>query len=142
MYKNFYIVSKYIDYYRNLYYNKGVKLSKSNMWLVMLSSKNFMELYETLGYILNDEKRDKFIKKVRRLCMEDFNIGEWEKEKCQELVEYTKISNAREEGIEDGRVDGIKETAKKMLEKNTDINFVSEVTNLSIEEIMKIKESL
>ena len=57
-------------------------------------------------------------------------------------VELTKLSNAKA----DGRIDGIKENsirvAKSMLEKNMDINLIAEISNLSIEEVMKIKESL
>ena len=137
-YLNFYLVSKYIDYYRDLYYNKNINLSKSNMWLVMLSSQNFKELYNTLGYLLNDKDRDKFIRRVKNMCSEYFQLHEWEKEKCQELVEYTKISNAKKEGIKEKEISVI----KNMLENNFDYDTISKITNLSIEEIIKIKKSL
>ena len=82
--------------------------------------------------------------------IENFSVHEWEKEKMDKLVEETKLHYAREEGMADGfelgkvdgRIDGINELVKNMLIKNTDINFISEVSNLSVEQIMKIKESL
>ena len=84
------------------------------------------------------------------MCLDDFSIHEWEKEKMDKYVELTKLSNAREEGKSDGfelgKVDGknegIRETAKNMLSRNLDIKFISDVTNLSVEEIIEIKKSL
>ena len=67
---------KYLEFYRNLYYNKGEKLTESEMWLVMLTSKNYKELYETLGYILNNEDRNKFIRKVIELSNDEYFMGD------------------------------------------------------------------
>ena len=54
------------------------------------------------------------------------------------------IERGIEKGIEQGIEQGIKqnniEIAKKMLQENTDINFISKITGLSYEEIGKIKE--
>ena len=92
--------------------------------------------------IFTKEEQDMFIRKVMDMDFDDFSIHEWEKEKMDKYVELTKLSNAKA----DGRIDGIKENsirvAKSMLEKNMDINLIEEISNLSIEEIMKIKESL
>ncbi len=47
-------------------------------------------------------------------------------------------------GLENGKIEGEKkskiEIAKAMLERNSDIKFISEVTKLSIEEIEKLKK--
>ena len=147
---NKYIVLKNIEYYRNLYYNEDVNLSESELWLVLLSSKSFIELYNITSKIFTKDEQDKFLRSVIDMCLDDFNIHEWEKEKMDKYVELTKLSNAREEGKADGfelgkvdgKNDGIREIAKNMLNKNSDIKFISEVTNLSIEDIIKIKESL
>ncbi|MBW5410645.1 hypothetical protein E6A50_09735, partial [Brachyspira hampsonii] len=52
------------------------------------------------------------------------------------------IKKAKEQGIEQGIEKGIKEnqilTAKNMKNKNMDINLISELTGLSIEEIKKL----
>lgn len=60
-----------------------------------------------------------------------------------ERVHNTLIANAKEEGFEQGIEQGTKqekiEIAKNMLLKGTDIKFISEVTNMSKEEIEELK---
>jgi len=64
----------------------------------------------------------------------------WEED--DKLIRESEKLYARDEGIEKGIELGIEkgkiETAKKMLEKGTDIIFISEVTGLSLEQIEKI----
>ena len=108
------------------------------MWLVMLTSETFEELYELTGYIMNDKMRDKYIRKVINMSKDSFILHEWEKEKLDELVEYEKRKNALEEGIEQNKF----EVVINMLNKKFDINLISEITGLNEEEIIKIKESL
>jgi predicted transposase YdaD len=45
-------------------------------------------------------------------------------------------------GKEEGKIEGKIEITKKMLQKGSDIHFIAEVTELSIEEIEKIKKEL
>ena len=147
---NKYIVLKNIEYYRNLYYNEDANLSESELWLVMLSSKSFIELYNITSKIFTKEEQNRVLRSVIEMSLDDFSIHEWEKEKMDKYVELTKLSNAREEGKADGfelgKVDGknegIRETAKNMLSRNLDIKFISDVTNLRVEEIIEIKKSL
>ena len=53
------------------------------------------------------------------------------------------LSREREEGIEKGKLEGLKEgqisMAKTMKSKNMDINLISEITGLSIKEIRKLR---
>ena len=155
---NKYIVLKNIEYYRNLYYNEDANLSESELWLVMLSSKSFIELYNITSKIFTKEEQNRVLRSVIDMCLDDFSIHEWEKEKMDKYVELTKLSNAREEGKADGfelgkangfelgkadgKNEGIRETAKNMLSRNLDIKFISDVTNLRVEEIIEIKKSL
>ena len=135
--KNNITILKYLEYYRKKFYNDN-KLSHSDMWLVMLTSETFEELYELTGYIMNDKMRDKYIRKVINMSKDSFILHEWEKEKLDELVEYEKRKNALEEGIEQNKF----EVVINMLNKKFDINLISEITGLNEEEIIKIKESL
>ncbi len=48
----------------------------------------------------------------------------------------------RIEGIQEGIQTNKIETAKKMLARNIDINLISEITNLSQEEIEKLKQEI
>ncbi len=45
------------------------------------------------------------------------------------------------EGIKEGRKEGINSTASKMLKKDMEVDLISELTGLSIAEIIKLKES-
>ena len=45
------------------------------------------------------------------------------------------------EGIKEGRKEGINSTASKMLKKDMEVDLISELTGLSIDEIIKLKES-
>ena len=73
--------------------------------------------------------------------MTELEALEWE-----EWERNTIYSDGIKKGIEQGIEQGIKEKTieiiKSMLKKELDINLISEITNRSIEEINKIKESL
>lgn len=58
------------------------------MWLVMLTSRNYEELYATLGYIMNDYNRNKFIRKVIELSSDDFIMSSWDEEMWVDYVIY------------------------------------------------------
>ena len=138
---NKYTILKFLEYYRNLFYN-GVRLSYSEMWLVSFTARNFTELYDLTGYIMNDEKRDKYLRKVIKLSKDNFILHEWQKEKMEALVESERRRNALREGREQGVEQTQVEFVTNMLKKNLDIELISEISKLSEEEIMKIKESL
>ena len=168
---------KYLEYYRDLYYNKGVKLTESEMWLVMLTSTNYKELYETLGYILSNEERNEFIRKVIRLSNDKVFMADWDEELWDEYFEYLdeqekikkeeddKRRKQEQEKLEQEQVKFEQEQVKfekekekfekekilkdrensliiNMINNNLDNETISKITNLSIEEIIKIKNSL
>ena len=139
---NFTLHLKNIEYYRNLYYNKGEKLNKAGMWLVVLSSENYEELYRTVSQILDKKDTDIFMDEVVRMNLEEPILTEWEAKMLDEIEKYDTIKNSKEEGFEEGENSGIQknkiETARKMLEDNLDINVISKYTGLSIEEIKKM----
>ena len=69
-------------------------------------------------------------------------IVDSEKERAQKEGLQEGLQEGRKEGIEKGReegmAEGIKNTARKKKKKNIDINTISEITNLSIDEIEKL----
>lgn len=85
--ENDYVLVKYVEYYRNLFYDKKIKLNNSEIWLVMLDSRNFKELYDTTGYLLNDEKRDKCIRKVIDMCNDEFTF----EKKLEKIINENNI---------------------------------------------------
>lgn len=138
---NKYTILKFLEYYRNLFYN-GVRLSYSEMWLVSFTARNFTELYDLTGYIMNDEKRDKYLRKVIKLSKDNFILHEWQKEKMEALVESERRRNALREGHKQGIEEKQIDVATKMLKENLDIELISKISGLTEEGIMKIKESL
>ena len=53
---NKYTLVRYLEYYRNLYYNENVSLPCDKMWLVSFTSRSFVELYDILEIILTQEE--------------------------------------------------------------------------------------
>ena len=49
------------------------------------------------------------------------------------------FANGEQKGISKGISQERIETAKRMLNKNCDISFIKEITSLSVEEILKLK---
>ena len=109
-------ILKYLEFYYKLYYTKQKKLNEDEIWLAALASKNFTELNEMLSHILSDQDRTNFIEEVIRMNWNGFNIHEWEKEKCDELVrqeseriEKEKRKEAIKKSMKEGRKIGRKE---------------------------------
>ena len=140
--KNRQIILKYLAYYKKMYYNFDIKLSKSELWLVVILSESFTELYDLLGELLSDLKREKFIRKVIEMSKDTFILHEWEKEKMDELTKLAYKEDGLEEGFADGLQKRSQEIAKNMLKENITLDVISKCTGLSLEEIEKIKENL
>ena len=62
-------------------------------------------------------------------------IGLYHYKFIEEEVKQEQLEEATKEGISEG----IELTAKNLLKKNMDINFISEVTGLSLKEIEKLE---
>lgn len=56
--------------------------------------------------------------------------------------EWALKDQGRREGFEEGKLAGYSEIALSMLKKDMDINLISEITKLSIEEINNIKNEM
>ena len=80
------------------------------------------------------------------MSLDDFSIHEWEKEKMDKLVEDAEKEIAYSEGMEAGISQGIEQntnaTIKAMLENKANYEFISKVTNKTIEEIKEIEKSM
>jgi len=84
--------------------------------------------------------------KVMELSSDEKLVGLYNKEELAEAREYGIHLAGIKEGIKEGIEQGIQETKKQvvinMLKDNLDIVLISKYTNLSIEEIYEIKETL
>ena len=104
--------------------------------LSLFSCKSYEEMREKT----NNPEDIEVIKELERLGMSSDFVFDYHHENDEKL---TRISY-RDDGIAEGKVQGRKEEkieiAKNMLQKQIDIKTISECTNLSIEEIDKLKE--
>ena len=142
------------------------KIHIYNIYLPNIRKKDYnsLEEYEKLLLVFNENdnnilnelsKGDKIMKEYiddsRRASEEDEVIGMYDKELHEERLRKSELREANENGIQQGRSEGIKEgiqqgkkekakeAALKLLQKNIDLNIISECTGLSFEELQKLK---
>ena len=150
-------ILRYLDYYRNLYYNYPNECKKDELWLALLTSENFSQLGEILEKLLPDKMRDNFIEEAINMSNDNFVLHDWQREKMAELEKAEEkryyenmlkkgITDGLEQGIEQGIEKGIEQekinNIKSMLENNIEIDLISKVSGKSIEEIKEIEKSL
>lgn len=80
--------------------------------------------------------------------LEDFGLLNYLNSMITDYEWYTYTEYARREGLEEGRAEGmakgmekVREIALKLMQANTDIQFVSDITGLSIEELNNLKQN-
>lgn len=131
----------------DIYYNKVTKEEDVSdrliRWGTLLNTSDTSKLLDIMGDDLMDtNERDEFIKTAKELEEKHRVLSD---DDYLQLTEYY-MAGERLLGIEEGKTQGIEqnkiEIVTNMLNKNLDIKLISEVTNLTEEEIMKIKESL
>ena len=141
-----------IDKLRDIPYNK---LSEEERYIRFLGAKT-REERKMLA------KGDELLMKMDKWCEDYVNdkqtrkiFGQWAKEieeRKEKVDDFAQgVELGREEGIELGREEGVEigiergkeentiEIARNMLAKTSDINFIAEVTGLSLLEIEKLK---
>ena len=82
---------------------------------------------------------------LSNMSEDEYYKGWCTREEDNAFMDYqTGLENGKEEGMKKGIEEGTKSNriivAKKMLEKNININDISEITELSINEIEKLKQ--
>ena len=150
---NFIIYEINVDLLKKLYYNKDIKSINKYKPVIMLTL-NKEELEE---FSLGDERIMEYKDKVNELNSDDDFVTFISREEDQEKTENAlrtiisekneELKNSREElknSKEELKTQKTKlnnvniENARKMKEKNIDLNTISEITGLTIEEIEKL----
>ena len=135
------------------------KIRIINIYLPNINKKEYnkLKLYEKLLLIFNendeellndlsegDEIMEKYVKESKEASEKDEVIGMYNEELHKEKLRLAEIDEFRELGHEEGLKEGTQktkeETAKKMLQEGLDISIISRCTDLSIEEVEKLKE--
>ena len=137
---------RYLDYYKNMYYTKVIEMKEDELWLAAIMAEDFKTLNEILSKFLDSDLREKIVKDMVRMSMDDVILDEYERRTLELIAEIDSKRIEREEAIEEGRTVGIKENTesiiKSMIENNIDFEIISKVTGKTIEEIKEIEESM
>ena len=112
----------------------------------MLKARDFVELKEMASLVMDKKSSDKFVKDCKEASQDKLILSEWEADKMASLVRETSLELAEKDGFKDGFNDGfdsgILKTIKSMLREKSSYEFISKVTNKSINEIKEIEKSL
>ena len=135
-YYNFDIAKCYDIYYNNVE-SSILKNSKIVRWGALLCTDNICDIANIIGDDLMEEKdKEKFIKVVDMFSKDG---GSFNEDDMAQLTEYY-MAGERMLGIEEGIQQKEIETVKNMLKRNYSLEEISNITGLSEEEIIKIKE--
>ena len=120
---------------------------------------NSLKDYEKLLLIFNEEDDEvldmlskgddimkEYIEDSKNASEQDEVIGMYDKELNDEMLKKAEIRENREEafneGLEEGALEGKKETALKMLQDNLTLDTIAKYTGLSLEELNVLKEEI
>ena len=130
--------------YRKLYYNGSRE--KDVVWLAFLTSKTFEEAEKILLNILDVSQVNEIMEEVINLNNNVVLLHEWENERLSAYEMQSAKYYAQKEGFEEGVDIGAEQRENSiiinMLDKNIDINIISEVTGRPIRDIEEIKKKL
>ena len=84
---------------------------------------------------MGDDIMKKVVETLKSLSSDPIFMSELEKQQLDEYCSAMAIVDAKKEGKQEGKQEGKIEIARNMLAKNSDIQFISECTGLSIDEI-------
>ena len=151
--KNKRIVLKYLEYYHYLYYNLGIR-TEEVVILASLISKSFKEFYLMMLNIFSKKDADDILRRMISMNINGFAVGEmWSKErydyiaaeKEKEIIErelQDSLELGKEQGISIGTMETKENIVNNMLRKNMSYELISEVSDMSVNEIKKLAKSL
>ena len=84
---------------------------------------------------MGDDIMKKVVETVKSLSSDPIFMSELEKQQLDEYCSAMAIVDAKKEGKHEGKKEEKIEIARNMLAKNSDVQFISECTGLSIDEI-------
>jgi len=142
-----------------MYYNieKGdiVKNDKLVRWGALLYTEDISDIANIIGDDLMPKEDKKRFVEVANSLNEKYN--NFTQEQLEQLMEFKLegerlagyeegcafgVAEGHAAGIAEGHASGLTETAINMLKKDLNIELISEITGLTKEEIMKLKETL
>ena len=107
--------------------------------LVYYNKEKDVDICKFLEYIELHTPVDGFTSKIESTITK---IKKQESSKREYAMRHPYITDIRREAIEEGRLEGIIETAKKMLCDKLSVESVSKYTGLTLEEVEKLATEL
>ena len=134
--ESFKIITVNIAKYKHMWYDKNIKGDKRHIYLVMLDANK-----EELRKLARVDKLIKGVdEEVEKLNADEVFIKEISREEEAKIREQMRVKIAKKEGIEEGETNKANTIAKNMLEKGYSTKEISEITNLNVEDIEKLKK--
>ena len=127
-----------------IYYNEIDKRNLPNYikWGALIFSKELEEIPDIVDSFLTSKEMNIIMASIDKLTREDLFYTEEESLEWEEWERKSIENDIKAEGIEQGLVQGIEQNTKDMIlamiNNNATLEFISKVTNKSIEEINKI----
>lgn len=132
------IVKIDIPYFKDRCYNEDVSKLDSLTKLLGIFDIEDKELVRNL--CKGDKDMEDIMNRIEKYNDDEDVIGAYDYEAKMKLIADIEKEEAVEQGIKEGIKEGVITTAKNLLEEKIDINTISKVTGLSIEEIEKLKQ--
>mgnify|MGYP001009002699 CR=1 FL=1 len=138
--KNFIIYEINMDYYDKIWYSKNEEEIKKNQYMIMLDLDK-----KELKNMPKDKIVDKYITNVT-IVNDDPEFQKYmSEEEDKKKIQNSLLSEARENGINDGISKGVSQEkvsiVKNLLSMNMPIEDISKATGLSVEEINKLRNN-
>ena len=144
--KNFIIYELNMDKYKEFWYTRSKKEIEDSKYLLMLDMEQ-EDLGELTDFLDKDKVVKKYMDELKRLNKDpefrEYMSAEEDNLKIENSLKSEFMKKGREDGIkiglEQGSINKTIEIAKSMLKDNMSKEIISKYTNLSIEEIEKLK---
>ena len=98
--------------------------------------------YEELSKVKGDKLMEKLKDEATKLNNDDDFVKFMSDEDEERLLKNSYIQEGFDKGVKQGIEQQTIELTKNMLKKNADINFISEITGLSTDEITKLAKNM
>ena len=127
------IICVFMDKLLKNYYNGIGKEEYKHLAMLDMDKENLFELSQT------DKLAKKYYDKLMELNTNQEFVQLLSNDEEYEMYVKSEISEERKDARKEGKKESKLEIAKAILKKNMDINLISEITNLSLDELESLK---
>lgn len=134
-----------VPYYFNKCYNRGIDIDKLDSLTKFIGLFGVETKDQAKALCEGDSVMEEIYKRIEEYNDDLDLIGVYDYEQRQrhlnKLRNRKMLEESKQQGLKQGIEQNTLDIAKNMLKEDTDINFISKVTGLSIDKINELKES-